>query len=104
MRQRSFGFDPAAIQATKSSKEPTGGLGALSWRVDIRRLVLNVRRAWATQRGLSPTLIMETRPLLWKRLAVHKPLAHWPQRQSPRVAFTRARAATAAVSARRMRG
>jgi len=30
MRQRCFGFDPAAIQATKSSKEPTGGLGALS--------------------------------------------------------------------------
>src|SRR5262245_41410259 len=59
MRQRSFGFEPAAIQATNSSREPTGGLGALSSRVDIRRLILTVQ-AWAPgEAGVWPTLVME---------------------------------------------
>src|SRR5262245_42070614 len=71
MRQRSFGFDPAAIHATSSSKEPTGGLGALSWRVDIRRLILKAL-------GLGHAMAAWARPLLWKSVAVHKPLAHWP--------------------------
>src|SRR5262245_14182140 len=61
MRQRSFGFDPAAIHATNSSKEPTGGLGALSWRVDIRRLILKVLGLAHANGGLGPTLVMEKR-------------------------------------------
>ena len=53
-------LSPAAIQATKSSREPTGGLGALSSRVDIRRLV---PQAW---RGSAARWLASARPCYGK--------------------------------------
>ena len=55
------GFEPAAIQAMRSSRERTVGAGALSWRVDIGLTVLVGGGASAASARRRPLLIEKPR-------------------------------------------